>query len=100
EFAYKVHALDLTQLDGNHVTGGVQQFDLALRDEGGADVAVHCIAVHLADDHFLVGRCHSRPAHPASPIVALLHRICPNGCDSVAKLSTLCYCSLSGKCDY
>ena len=59
ELAHEVDAFDLAQIHGDHVAGGVKQFEFALVDElGGRDIAGDGIAVHLADDDFLVGRGH------------------------------------------
>src|SRR5579862_5241996 len=56
EFADEINRLDVPQIDGDHVSGGVQQLQLALADEvGRGNVSVDRIPVHLADYDFFVG---------------------------------------------
>ena len=60
ELADEVDDLDLAQVDGDYVAGGVEQFELAFVDKiRGGDVAVHRVAVEFSDYDFLMGRGHS-----------------------------------------
>src|SRR5262249_5914441 len=55
KIAHKVHTLDVFEVHVNNFSGCVQKFQLTLNDKSGrGNVAAHRIAVHLANDYFLV----------------------------------------------
>jgi len=59
KFADEVHGLDVAQIDGDDVAGGVEQFEFAVGYEiGGRDVAADGVAVVFPHDDFFVSRGH------------------------------------------
>src|ERR1019366_2913762 len=87
EFANEVNALDLAQLDGNYIAGRVQQLQLSVSNKRSTNVTIYGVAVHLADDHFLVCGGH-RPNRRRSADCRTFAQNVPSGSYLVAKSST------------
>lgn len=59
ELANEVDGLDVAEIDGDHVSGGVEEFEFAIDDEvGGGHVAANGVAVVFPNDNFFVSRRH------------------------------------------
>lgn len=59
KIADKVNRLDVAQIDGDDVAGGVEQFEFSIDDKvGGSNVSADGIAIVLPHDDFLMSRGH------------------------------------------